>query len=64
MHDNQITWQGEPLDDEDENNMRFKKCMEIINKLKPGELEQLMGKEFMEEFKRISAWQHPSGWVV
>jgi hypothetical protein len=29
--------------------------MEIINKLKPGELEQLMGKEFMEEFKRISA---------
>jgi len=55
MHDNQSTWQGEPLDNEDENDMRFKKCMEIINKLKPGELEQLMGKEFMEEFKRISA---------
>jgi hypothetical protein len=29
--------------------------MKIINNIKPGELEQLMGKEFMEEFKRISA---------
>jgi hypothetical protein len=55
MSNDQITWQGEQLDDEDENDMRFKKCMEIINKLKPGELEQLMGKEFIKEFKRISA---------
>jgi hypothetical protein len=55
MKDNQITWQGEPLDDKNKNDMRFKECMKIINNLKPGELEQLMGKEFMEEFKRISA---------
>jgi hypothetical protein len=38
--------------------------MKWINNLQPGELSKLMGKEFMEEFKRISAWQHPSGWVV
>jgi hypothetical protein len=55
MSNDQITWQGEPLDDKDENDIRFKKCIEIINKLKPGELEQLMDKQFMEEFKRISA---------
>ncbi len=55
MSNDQITWQGWSLDLEDKNDMRFKKCMEIINKLKPGELEQLMGKEFIEEFKRISA---------
>lgn len=55
MGNDQISWQGTPLDDEDENDMRFKQCMEIINRLKPGELEQLLGKEFMEEFKRISA---------
>jgi len=52
VDDNQITCQGEPLDPENENDMRFKKCMEIINKLKPGELTKLIGKEFMEEFKR------------
>jgi hypothetical protein len=51
----QITWQKEPLNPENENDMRFIKCMETINNLKPGELEQLLGKEFMEEFKRISA---------
>jgi hypothetical protein len=50
----QITWQGDPLDTSDENDMRFKECMETINNLKPGELEQLMGKEFMEKYKRIS----------
>jgi len=54
MKNNQITWQGEPINSEDKNDMRFKKCMEMINDLKPGELEQLMGKEFMKEFKRIS----------
>jgi hypothetical protein len=54
MKDNQITWQGEPLDAEDENDMRFKECMETINNLKLGELEQLVGEEFMEEFKRAS----------
>lgn len=55
MRDNQITWQGEPLDSENENDMRFKKCMELINNLKPGDLTELMGEEFLEEFKRISA---------
>jgi hypothetical protein len=50
----QITWQGEPLNSEDENDMRFKECMETINNLKPSELEQLMGEGFMEEFKRVS----------
>jgi hypothetical protein len=54
MDNNQITWQGQPLDDEDENDMRFKKCMKIINELEPGKLTKLMGEEFMEEFKRIS----------
>jgi hypothetical protein len=34
--------------------MRFKKCIETINNFRPGGLEQLMGKEFMEEFKRVS----------
>jgi hypothetical protein len=50
----QITWQGEPLNTKDENDLRFKECMETINNLKPGELEQLMGEGFMEEFKRVS----------
>lgn len=50
----QITWQGELLDPKNENDMRFKKCMEIISKLKPGELTELMGEKFMEEFKRVS----------
>jgi hypothetical protein len=54
MNNNQITWQGRPLDVEDENDMRFKECIETINNLRPGELEQLMGKEFMEEFKQVS----------
>lgn len=50
----QITWQGEPLNTKDENDMRFKECMETINNLKSGELKQLVGEEFMEEFKRVS----------
>lgn len=54
MDNNQITWQGQPLDSEDENDVRFKKCMEIINSLKPGDLIELMGEEFMEEFKRVA----------
>lgn len=54
MDNNQITWQGKPLNDEDENDIRFKKCMKIINSLQPGDIEKLMGKEFMEEFKRVA----------
>ena len=53
----QITWQGKPFDDKDENDIRFKKCMEIINSLKPGDLTELMGEEFMEEFKRVARRQ-------
>jgi hypothetical protein len=54
MNNNQITWQGRPLDVEDENDMRFKECIETINNLRPGELKQLVGEEFMKEFKRVS----------
>lgn len=57
MENNEITWQGKPLDDKDENDIRFKKCMEIINSLKPGDLTELMGEEFMEEFKRVARRQ-------
>jgi hypothetical protein len=39
---------------EEENERRFKKCMELINNLQPGDLTKLMGEEFMEEFKRVS----------
>jgi len=53
-HKEQITWQGKPLDADNENDMRFKECMEVINNLKPGELKQLVGEEFMKEFKRVS----------
>jgi hypothetical protein len=40
---------------EEENLRRFKEVMKCINNLQPGDLTKLMGKEFMEEFKRISA---------
>jgi hypothetical protein len=52
MNNNQITWQGEPLNPEDENDMRFKKCMEVINSLKPGDLTELMGEEWLETYRR------------
>jgi hypothetical protein len=39
---------------EEENDRRFKECMKVIENLKPGELTELMGEEFMEEFKRVS----------
>ena len=40
-HKEQITWQGKPLDADNENDMRFKECIETINNSRPGELEQL-----------------------
>jgi hypothetical protein len=40
---------------EAENERRFKKCIELIDSLQPGDLENLMGKEFMEEFKRVAS---------
>jgi hypothetical protein len=39
---------------EEENDRRFKECMRMINNLKPGEIEDLMGAEFMEEFRGVS----------
>ncbi len=39
---------------EEENEKRFKQCMDMINNLQPGEIEALMGPEFMEEFRRAS----------
>ena len=39
---------------EEENERRFRECVELINNLKPGEIEEIMGPEFMEEFRRVS----------
>lgn len=39
---------------EEENERRFKECMELISNLKPGKIKELMGPEFMEEFRRVS----------
>ncbi len=39
---------------EEENERRFKACMDAIKNLKPGEITELMGTEFMEEFRRVS----------
>jgi hypothetical protein len=42
---------------EAENERRFKKCMELIDNLQPGDLENLMGEKFIEEFKRVARRQ-------
>ena len=39
---------------EEENERRFKKYVEMLNNLKPGDIEKMMGPEFMEEFRRVS----------
>ena len=39
---------------EEENERRFKECMKWLNNLKPGEIKEMMGPEFMEEFRRAS----------
>jgi hypothetical protein len=39
---------------EEENEVRFKECLKAINNLKQGEITELMGEAFMEEFRRIS----------
>ena len=39
---------------EEENEVRFKECLRAINNLKPGEITELMGEAFMEEFRRVS----------
>ena len=40
---------------EEENERRFKECMKLINGLQPGDIEKLMGKGFIEEFKRVAS---------
>ena len=40
---------------EEENERRFKECIKLIDNLQPGDIEKLMGKEFMEEFKRVAS---------
>ena len=39
---------------EEENEVRFKECLKAINNLKSGEITELMGEAFMEEFRRAS----------
>ena len=39
---------------EEENERRFNKCMELIDNLEPGKIEQMMGPEFMEKFWKLS----------
>ena len=39
---------------EEENEVRFKECLRAINNLKSGEITELMGEAFMEEFRRLS----------
>ena len=39
---------------EEENDRRFRECVDVINNLEPGEIQVLMGPEFMEEFRRVS----------
>jgi hypothetical protein len=39
---------------EEENDVRFKECLKAINNLKSGEITELMGEAFMEEFRRAS----------
>ena len=39
---------------EEENERRFKECMEFIKNITHEEITKLMGEEFLEEFRRIS----------
>jgi hypothetical protein len=39
---------------EEENDRRFRECMEWINNLQPGDITKLMGEAFMEEFRKVS----------
>jgi hypothetical protein len=39
---------------EEENEVRLKECLKAINNLKPGDITELMGEAFMEEFRRVS----------
>jgi hypothetical protein len=39
---------------EEENERRFREVMKFLDDLKPGDIEKIMGSEFMEEFRRAS----------
>lgn len=39
---------------EEENECRFVRCMDIINNLTNDEITELMGEEWLEEFRRVS----------
>ena len=39
---------------EEENERRFRECMEFIDSMKPGDTTKMMGLEFMKEFRRVS----------
>jgi hypothetical protein len=39
---------------EEENEVRFKECLKAIDNLKPGDITELMGEAFMEEFRGVS----------
>jgi hypothetical protein len=39
---------------EEENERRLWECLGWLDNLKPGELTELMGEDFMEEFRRVS----------
>jgi hypothetical protein len=39
---------------EEENEVRFKECLKAINNLKSGDITELMGEAFMEEFRRVA----------
>ena len=43
----------EQISDE-ENERRFREYMQMLNNLKPGDIEEMMGSEFMKEFRRVS----------
>lgn len=49
---NEEDQKGQPT--EEENEKRFKEVIKWINSLQPGDIEKLMGKEFVEEFKRVA----------
>ena len=41
---------------EEENERRFKECMEFIKNITHEKITELMGEDFLEEFRRISQW--------
>ncbi len=38
----------------EENEQRFRECLRLINNLTHKQLVELMGEEFLEEFRRVS----------